>query len=339
MSENPNPKGKAGGEARAAKLTPEQRRDSARKAAAAKWNTPIATHDGTLRLGGWENIPCWVLNDERRIISQRSFMEVINMGTKSKVHIGERVSQILDPRNLRSESVSKFIATVEGPIKFLTTDSITSYGYDGNIIVDFCNAVLYARRAGNLAGAALDYADQAERLLTAIAKTGMAALIDEATGYQEVRARKALEALLDKYLMQEFSAWTKRFPDEFYKELFKLKGWDWKGMKVNRPSCVGGYTNDLIYARMEVGILNELRVRNPWQSERQRRLGYHHCLLTEDLGVPALAQHLHTVITIMRGFGPKKWDRFHEFVDMTLPKKGDSVQLLLELGDTGLGDC
>lgn len=333
MNEESSRKGKAGGDARAKKLTPEQRKEIARRAAAARWKIPVATHDGRLNLGGWKNIPCWVLEDERRIISQRSFMDVIGMGRGTRIPIGERVSQILDPKNLRSESANSLVQQVEQPIEFLTTESLKSYGYTGDIIVDFCNAILYARRAGNLAGAALDYADQAERLLLAVAKTGIAALIDEATGYQEVRDRRALEVLLDKYLLHEFSAWAKRFPDEFYLEIFRLKGWEWKGMKVNRPSCVGRYTNDLVYARIEVGILNELRLRNPWSPERNRREGYHHCLLTEDLGVPALAQHLHTVITIMRGFRPGKWERFLEFLDQTLPRKGDSIQTLLELGE------
>lgn len=334
MSEENSPKGRAGGEERARKLSPERRREIARKAGAARWKIPCASHDGKLNLGGWKNIPCWVLDDERRIISQRSFMEVIGMGSGTKTPIGERVSQILDPRNLRSDSATALVKEVDHPIKFLTTESLTSYGYDGEIIVNFCNAVLYARRVGNLTGATLDYADQAERLLVAVAKTGIAALIDEATGYQEIRDRRALEVLLDKYLLHEFSAWAKRFPDEFYQEIFRLKGWEWMGMKVNRPSCVGRYTNDLVYKRLEVGILNELRLRNPWIPEQKRRAGYHHCLLTENLGVPALAQHLHTVITIMRGFGPGKWDRFLEFLDQTLPRKGDSVQMLLEIGET-----
>lgn len=333
MTEEKFPKGKAGGEERAKKLTPERRREIARKAAAARWNIPCASHDGKLNLGGWKNIPCWVLDDERRIISQRSFMDVIGMGRAIKIPIGERVRQILDPRNLRSDSASVLIKEVENPIEFLTTDSLKSYGYHGEIIINFCNAVLYARRAGNLTGAVLDYADQAERLLVAVAKTGIAALIDEATGYQEVRNRRALEVLLDKYLLHEFSAWAKRFPDEFYQEIFRLKGWEWMGMKVNRPSCVGTYTNDLVYERLEVGILKELRLRNPWVADQKRRTGYHHCLLTEDLGVPALAQHLHTVITIMRGFGAGKWERFLEFLDQTLPRKGDSVQMLLEIGE------
>lgn len=333
MGENSVPNRRAGGDARAKKLTAEQRKDIARKGAAAKWNTPRASHEGTLNIGGWRNIPCWVLEDERRIISQKSFMEIIGLRSSVKTPIGERVSQILDPRNLKSDSVSAFIQTVEDPIKFLSTDSLHAYGYDGDIIVDFCKAVLYARRVGNLVGSALDYADQAERLLIAVGKTGVAALIDEATGYQYVRDKKALEALLDRYLLKEFSAWARRFPVEFYEEIFRLKGWTWNGMKLNRPSCVGAYTNDVVYSRLEVGILNELQIRNPWLPEKKRRHGYHHCLLTNDLGVPALAQHLHTLIHMMKGFGDGQWSRFIEFLDRSLPKKGHHVQTLLELDD------
>ena len=293
----------------------------------------MASHDGELVIPGWKNFPCWVLNDERRIISQRSFMAAIGMSSVSKIPIAERVSQILDPRNTRSNSAMALIFKLERPIRFYTKEQVEAFGYDGEIIVDFCRAVLYARRVGHLIGAALDYADQAERLLVSLGKVGIAGLIDEATGFQEVRDRKALETLLDRYLRHEFSAWAKRFPDEFYKEIFRLKGWNWNGMKVNRPQCVAGYTNDVVYSRLEVGILNELQIRNPWVPTKNRREGYHHTLLTDDLGVPALAQLLHTVITIMRGFQDGKWERFVEFLDISLPKKGDSVQLLLQLDE------
>jgi len=34
---------------------------------------------------------------------------------------------------------------------------------------------------------------------------------------------------------------AKRFPNEFYEQMFRLRGWQWKGMKVNRPQIVGHY--------------------------------------------------------------------------------------------------
>ena len=75
-----------------------------------------------------------------------------------------------------------------------------------------------------------------------LAHVGIVALVDEATGYQEVRDRLALQAILDKYLWKEFAAWAKRFPDEFYREMFGLKNWSYNPMSVARPGIVGGST-------------------------------------------------------------------------------------------------
>jgi hypothetical protein len=71
-----------------------------------------------------------------------------------------------------------------------------------------------------------------------LADVGIIALVDEATGYQEVRDKLALQAILDAYLRKELAAWAKRFPDTFYRQIFRLRSWQWKGMKVNRPQVV-----------------------------------------------------------------------------------------------------
>ena len=47
------------------------------------------------------------------------------------------------------------------------------------------------------------------------------------------------------------------------KQIFRLRNWQWKGMKVNRPQCVASYTKDLVYARLLPNILKELEARNP----------------------------------------------------------------------------
>ncbi len=259
-------------------------------------------------------------------------MEIIGM--KGRKDIGHRISELLENPVLKSQNIKQLALDTRNPIKFLTAkNNVLAFGYEGQLIVEYCKALLYARSVGALVGHSLLYADAAEKIVIALAGVAIAALIDEATGFQTVRDRKALETLLDRYLRQEFSAWAKRFPDEFYLEIFRLKGWEWKGMKVNRPQCVAGYTNDIVYSRLEVGILKELQIRNPWIPTKEKREGYHHSLLTDDLGIPALAQLLHTVITIMRGFGAGKWERFLEFLDVSMPKRGDSVQLLLELDE------
>jgi hypothetical protein len=151
-------------------------------------------------------------------------------------------------------------------------------------------------------------------------------LVDEATGYQEVRNRQALQAILDAFLRHELAAWAKRFPDEFYREMFRLRGWEWKQVSVKRPILVGKLTNDVVYERLAPGILVELENRNP-KDDRGRRAHRHHQWLTEDVGHPALAQHLHAVIGLMRA--SKDWSQFHSMLDRAFPRRGEVVQLEL----------
>jgi hypothetical protein len=159
-----------------------------------------------------------------------------------------------------------------------------------------------------------------------LATVGIIALIDEATGYQQVRDRLALQKILDAYLLKELAAWAKRFPDEFYIELFRLRNWQFKGMIIKRPGYVGRLTNDLVYERLAPGILKELQARNP-VTETGHRRHRHHQWLTHDIGHPALSQHLYATVALMKA--SKDWHSFMMLIDRALPKKSGQIPLLL----------
>jgi P63C domain len=72
-----------------------------------------------------------------------------------------------------------------------------------------------------------------------------------------------------------------------------------------------------VYARLAPGIIEELERKNP--SENGRRQAKHHQWLTEDVGHPALAQHLHAVITLMKT--STSWNQFKVFLDQAHPKR------------------
>jgi hypothetical protein len=124
---------------------------------------------------------------------------------------------------------------------------------------------------------------------------------------------------------KELATWAKRFPDEFYEHIYRLRGWKWKGRGKNPPQVVASYTKDIVYARLAPQILKELELRNP--IEGGRRKGAHHQLLTDDVGHPALAQHLHAVVTLMRV--SKNWDQFKMMLNVAHPKRKDTLQLPL----------
>ncbi len=142
-----------------------------------------------------------------------------------------------------------------------------------------------------------------------------------------MRDRDALQALLDKYLLQEHAAWAKRFPDDFYRQMFRLKGWQFPTPGGARPGVVGKYTLDIVYERLAPGLVDELKERNPKTDAGHRKVK-HHQYLTDDVGHPALTNHIHAVMGLMRA--SKSWEMFRDLLDSAFPKKGTQFRLAME---------
>jgi|LauGreDrversion4_1035100.scaffolds.fasta_scaffold56305_2 hypothetical protein len=266
-------------------------------------------YKGTVNIGDLD-INCAVNEDGLRVIGQTALNKAFSRpeGGAGKLPV------IIDLKSLEpfiSEDVrARANQLIEiGEVK----------GFEASLLPDICEIWLKARDAGVLTEKQLITARKADLIMRALSAVGIAALVDEATGYQNVRSKDALQKILDTYLNKEFATWARRFPDDFYREMFRLRGWNFDQPNlIKRPGCVGNYTNDIVYDRLAPGIVDELRKRNP-KNEKGATKARDHQLLTEDIGIPALGQHLHTVIAFMKA--STKWDDFKRMLERALPKK------------------
>lgn len=326
-NEKLNPQAK-GGIARAEALSPEERSEIAKKAAKTRWapGVPRATHEGAIHLGK-ASISCAVLENGQRVLTQSGFMRALGRARQAKgrqyYDADVNMPAFLTAKNLKS-FISKELEVTSSQIEFRTERGARAFGYPAELLPKVCDVFLDADEAGALTYGQKHIAAQAKIIIRGLAHVGIVALVDEATGYQEVRDRLALQAILDRFLRKELAAWAKRFPDEFYQQIFRLRGWQWKGMRVNRPQVVAGYTKDFVYERLAPGILRELETRNP-KDDSGHRKAKHHQWLTEDVGHPALAQHLYAVIGFMRAAG--SWDQFRHMLNRAFPKRGTTLEL------------
>lgn len=319
--------------ARAQALTEEERKEIAAKGAAARWGIPKATHRGELVIGA-TSIPCAVLEDGRRVLTENGITNAIlgsRSGASKRLKKAATEAGALVPLFLAPERLKPFISQemLDGPlvpVKYMDGAKAV-LGYEASILPAACEVWLRARDADKLQGQQREKAMQAEILMRGLAHIGIVALVDEATGYQEVRDKMALQAILDKFLAKELAAWAKRFPDEFYQQMFRLKGWPFDPGSVARPGIVGKYTVDVVYERLAPGLVDELERINP-KSETGSRKSKHHQWLSTDIGHVALAQHLHAVLGFMRAC--KSWDQFIGMLDIAFPKKGRTIPLQLE---------
>lgn len=292
-----------GGKARAKNLSAEQRSESARAAAIARHskneNLPIATHgspDHPLRIGNLE-IPCYVLSDGRRVITQGGVLSALNMsqGTATKGG-GDRIANFVNTKAISPFASSILRQMITEPLKFRAQGS-SAYGYEATILPELCDAILEARKSPT----GLNYqqqhiASQAEMLLRAFAKVGIIALVDEATGYQYDRPRRDLEEQLKKFLSENLRQWVKTFPADYFKHLCRLRNVELRpDMKL--PQYFGTLTNNLVYRRIAPGLLKKLKERKMERGHNSNKL---HSWLSEDVGFRAILVHLGTVVALMK---------------------------------------
>src|SRR5262249_18614064 len=140
-------------------------------------------------------------------------------------------------------------------------------GYDATLLVEICELYLDARAAKMLRTSQLKLAANAEIIIRACAKVGIIALVDEATGYQAVRQKQALQIKLQAFIAHDPQEWSKVFPDEFWFELARLEGIRYSPR--NRPIRWGKYVMAFVYDAIDGDVGKKLREINPDPHYRQ----------------------------------------------------------------------
>ncbi|MFP2770412.1 P63C domain-containing protein [Oceanisphaera sp. KMM 10153] len=330
MSENHS----KGGKRRAEVLDPETRTEIASNAAQERWKQektlPKATHIGEIKIGDIE-LPCAVLTDGSRIISESSLNRIFSTATGGKQRQLRKESGSNLPLALSSKALAPFMGGVFEERELLPVqykDGRRKHsGYNASALPKMCEVWLRARDAGALQKQQLHRAEAADILMRGLAQVGIVALVDEATGYQAERDKDELHKLLSIYLAEEKLAWAKRFPDEFYKQIYRLHKWPWPPSGTSKPGYVGKLTNQLVYEKLPQGILGELQIRNPKKEGSKHRQWKHHQFLSEEIGQNDLRDHLLLLVTLMK-ISPD-WNTFMVHFEAAFPEPGQQVPLAL----------
>lgn len=324
-----------GGRARSDKLTPAARSEIARTAALSRWSkigaqalarAEYGDVNRPLRIGNIE-IPCYVLADGRRVLAQRGLQTGVGMSRSGGKFGARRMLVFVASLAGKGIEVEDLLARINVPIRFIPPHGGNpADGYEATILPDICDAVLEARKRGVLLPQQEHIATQCEILVRGFARVGIIALVDEVTGYRDISARDALTKIIEKFVATELRKWVKTFPAEFYKEMFRLRGWSYADYSSARPAVVGRLTDNIVYKRLAPGVRDELRRLTP-RDEKGRLKAHLHRRLTEDIGHPRLREHLAAVVALMKA--SPSWESFMRSLDMALPKYGETMSLAL----------
>jgi hypothetical protein len=314
--------------ARATKLSPEERSRIAKEAAFQRWHgndralvrpddsvaeegvvlangetealdrydLPEAAFKGVLRLMDLE-IPCYVLSTGQRVIGRTAATEMltgIKGGGDLEKYIGvASLRQFVNVNDVIERMVPFRLPEVEGLNRSVK-------GLPADALIELCQGLVKALEASTrienvkLTARQLDMAFQASMFLSACAKVGLDALIDEATGYQYEREHDALQVKLNAYLADEMRKWEKTFPDELWIEFGRLTGWH--GSVTQRPKYWGKLVMELIYDYLDKDVADWLRENAPRPQKGQN----YHQWLSGQYGLRKLTEHIWKVVGIAK---------------------------------------
>lgn len=244
---------------------------------------PYSMFSGTLTIGNVE-LECHVLSNYVRVLTQREVVRVLSGGRESG-----NLQRYLSRNPLTAENFDL------GPDYQFTSPgtNLVANGFNATALVEICEKYLEAREANLLKPSQQKLAKQAEIVMRSCAKIGIIALIDEATGFQKVRAKRDLQLKFQAFIAEELQEWARMFPEEFWLELARLEGVRYSAR--SRPLRWGKYVMMFVYDAIDKDIGIELRKKNP----NPRFLKNHHQWLKK-FGREQVHDQITKVVTVMK---------------------------------------
>ncbi|MEN3114765.1 P63C domain-containing protein [Lacticaseibacillus paracasei] len=244
----------------------------------------------------------FVTRTEKRLITASDVFRAVGKSRRGQVRV-EGYPTFIGAKNL-VPFIDDELRRKMYPVKYKAKNGKISEAYDATIIPGVADLYIQAHEAGVLSAAQESVYKRSLLIVRSLAKVGINALIDEATGYQYDRESQALQKLLKAYISEDLLKWQRHFPREFYEQIYRLNGIADKfdPASTKYPQWIGSFTNKYVYGVFPEKVMEDIRKKNP-PVESPRNTVYrghkHFQYLTESVGLPQLDKQLAKLIGVM----------------------------------------
>jgi hypothetical protein len=283
-----------------------------------------------------------VLETGKRLLTQETFLTSIGRAGKAKAGTGSFTTVDGLPPFLAAENLKDFISDElrqsTTPIFFRNDKGIRAAGYEAKLLPMVCEVYLKFRdkKLRNQEPIPINQkhiVEACDLLMRGLAHVGIVALVDEATGYQEYRAKDELSRILEAYIAEELRPWIRTFPEEFFKQIYRIHNWPYRVGSTKRTQYVGKLINKLVYEQLPPPVLPTLKELNP-VTEKGYRKHKHFQFLTADTGNIHLDRQI-TAVTMLLKVSDDKADFWENFKKAFAKEYQPRLALVVDVEKTG----
>jgi hypothetical protein len=241
----PEPTGRAkGGAVTAAKMTPEQKAERARKGALARWGEkPIAAlKKGSFKEHFGVDVECYVADDALRtaVISQTGMARILGLTAR-----GNAFPKFVTSQALAGSVSAELRAKLEKPLLIQWGSGGAEqppsiiHGYPATVLTEVCSAIAHANANGRLTKRYEAIIKQAAIISGASSSAGITGLVYALAGYRP-EVEEVIQAF-KAFVQEEAKKYEREFPQELYdawQRLYKItlpaRGKPWQFMHLTR---------------------------------------------------------------------------------------------------------
>ncbi len=278
--------------------------------------------ESPLKIGS-KSFDVFVLQNNQRVIAIKSIQKALGYDGKNENWLSEFLKDI----SIYLPIATTLLKAYQNPIKLDVGQKLnpSNTAVDIDVLKDTFLLIVKAKNEGFLNVNQIKFSKEAKLLVEDENLDNIKRLIDQITGFTLFKENTIDKMISNLQTIDLAFVWIKTFPDEFFALLMEMKNTNWKTLLQNQQNYAT-ILNEIVFSRIEVALLEELRVLKPKRSYQRKNSN------KQDLQHPKLKQHLAILFSLAKVSG-NNWNIFMQLVNKSFSEQKNKLSKNIKIID------
>jgi hypothetical protein len=201
-------------------------------------------------------------------------------------------------------------------VPYLSTSKVVSTGIEATALPLICDVFVRAGNDNPDNEALVTAGKRAYAIILAFSQFGVLKWVEQITGYRYTDEDTQIVKSLKEYgVSPTIVEWQREFQSEFYRHIYRLKGWPYNPNTTARPQVIGTYTNQYVYNYLPKDVFAWIKENTP-KSKAGNKTAKYFQSLDDKIGKEKLRNQMVSVTMLLKL--SRSWLEFKQYFARSL---------------------